>query len=258
MVHVKHLKKVWHSSITQHRDPFMDLNRHLRSFRSTPHPTTGALPSELLFGRKVRTIFPDLRPDPAREREDIVTAMNRDKEAKAKMKVYKDDHRNVKAHEIVIGDRVLLKQKSTKKHPPHDPDPYTVLDVQGTQIIAVRHGATKTRDSQRFMKVAPTQPPSFRSLPPILQQPQDQSEDLDIGPPRPTTEKGQQPSSHAEAADHQPEAELQAAVEHQPGGAVQKGAHSRSNKPPEHESWSFSPPANWAPPGRKRPGPEQG
>ena len=31
----------------------------------------------------------------------------------------------------------------------------TVVDVQGTQITAVRHGATKIRDSQRFKKVAP-------------------------------------------------------------------------------------------------------
>ena len=32
---------------------------HLRSFRATPHPTTGASPAELLFGRKVKTILPD-------------------------------------------------------------------------------------------------------------------------------------------------------------------------------------------------------
>ena len=42
---MKHLKKMWHISTTQHRDPHMDLNRHLRSFRATPHPTTGASPA---------------------------------------------------------------------------------------------------------------------------------------------------------------------------------------------------------------------
>ena len=34
--------------------------------------TTGASPAELLFGRKVNTILPDMRPDPAMEREDLV------------------------------------------------------------------------------------------------------------------------------------------------------------------------------------------
>ena len=156
---------------------------------------------------------------------------------------------------IVIGDKVLLKQKSTKKHPPHDPDPYSVVDVQGTQITAVRHGATKTRDSQRFKKVAPTQPPRFRNLPPLLQQPHDQSEDPDIGPPQPTAAAGQQPGPLVGAADQQPHA-AQPAAEHPPalvGEEAQRGLAPTSKKPPAHESWSFSPPANWSPPGRKRP-----
>lgn len=156
---MKHLQKVWHTSTTQHRDPYMDLNRHLRSFRSTPYPTTGASPAELLLGRKVNTILPDLKSDPASEREDTVTARSKDKESKDRMKKHKENHRNVQPHTIAIGDRVLLKQKSTKKWPPHDPDPYSVIDVQGTQITAVRHGAIKIRDSQRFKKVALTQPP---------------------------------------------------------------------------------------------------
>ena len=257
---MKHLKKVWHTSVTQHRDPFMDLNRHLRSFRATPHPTTGAIPAELLFGRKVRTIFPDLRPDPAGEREDIVTAREKDKESKAKMKEYKDNHRHVKPHTMAIGDRVLLKQKSTKKHPPHDPDPYTVVDVQGTQITAERHGAAKTRDSQRFKKVPPTQPSRFRNLPPTLQHMQNhpESSDPDIGPPQPPAGAGQQPRLPAGAAEHQPALHgggadqhlgAEAAAETTPDGA-QGGP---AQKPTVQERWSFSPPSNWSPPGRKRP-----
>ena len=250
---MKHLKKVWHTSITQHRDPFLDLNRHLRSFRSTPHPTTGAIPAELLFGRKVRTIFPDLRPDPAGDREDIVAARDKDRQSKVKMKQYKDNHRNVKPHTIAIGDRVLLKQKSTKKHPPHDPDPYSVVDVQGTQITAVRHGATKTRDSQRFKKVAPTQPPRFRNLPPILQLSQEQADDPDIGPPQPAVAAQQHPGPHAEVPDQHPH-DVQHAAEHPPaplGEEAERGVDRRET--PAQERWSFSPPANWSPPGRKRP-----
>ena len=109
------------------------------------------------------------------------------------MKMHNDNHRNVQPHTIAIGDRVLLKQKSTKELPPHDPDPYLVTDVQGTQITAVRRGATNIRDSQRFKKVFPTQPSRFRNLPPILQKVQGQDNDPDIGPPRHTPAEEQGP-----------------------------------------------------------------
>ena len=64
-----------------------------------------------------------MRPDPAGEREDIVAARKKVEVAKAKMKQCKHEHRNIRPHNIGIGEMVLLKQKSTKKHPPHDPDP---------------------------------------------------------------------------------------------------------------------------------------
>ena len=43
---MKHLKKIWHVSTAIHKDPFLEINRHLRSFRTTPHPTTGAIPAK--------------------------------------------------------------------------------------------------------------------------------------------------------------------------------------------------------------------
>ena len=161
----------------------------------------------------------------------------------------------MRPHTIAIGDRVLLKQKSTKRHPPHDPDPYLVTDVQGTQITAVRHGATKIRDSQRFKKVAPTQPPRFRNLPPTLQQAHGhgQAEDPDIGPPLPKAAVERRPGPIAGARDQQPQ-EDQHEAEHPPdlqGNEAQRG--KARGKPPVQERWSFSPPADWAPPEGRRP-----
>ena len=43
---IKHLKKVWHTSYAQHRDPALDLNRHLRSFRSTLTPPLATSPQK--------------------------------------------------------------------------------------------------------------------------------------------------------------------------------------------------------------------
>ena len=147
-VFMKHLKKIWHTSYVQHRDPILDINRHLRSVRATPHPTTGAIPAELLFGRKFRTVLPDLRPNPAARRPDILQARRKNDAEKCKMKVYKDKPPYVKSHTIRVGDKVLLRQKSTKRDPPYDPEPYTVVDVHGTQITGDRgRGVKKTRDS---------------------------------------------------------------------------------------------------------------
>ena len=156
---MKHLKKVWHTSYAQHRDPILDLNRHLRSVRATPHPTTGAIPAELLFGRKFRTVLPDLRPDPAATRPDTLQARKNDDTEQLKMKLSKDKPAYVKPHAIQVGDQVLLKQTSTKRDPPYDPEPYTVVDVHGTQITGDRSGRTKTRDSQRWKKVDSSRPP---------------------------------------------------------------------------------------------------
>ena len=234
---MKHLKKVWHTSIAQYRDPILDLNRHLRSFRSTPHPTTGHIPAEILFGRKVNTIMPDLRPDPAEGREDIEDARHKDRLAKQKMKQYKDKPANVRPHTISIGDKVLMKQKYTKKNPPHDPDPYQVTDVQGTQITAVRHGRLKTRDSQRFKRVATPQPPRFRNLPSSLQSSPRGDSDPDIGPPRTTP-----PTPAPHPPDHVPE--QHALHPHQPG-------HHQPRQP--RERWTFIQPDNWEAPVRQRP-----
>ena len=45
---------------------------------------------------------------------------------------------------------MLLVRASTKRKSPYDPDPYKVIEVEGTQIKAVRGKFTKTRDVQRW------------------------------------------------------------------------------------------------------------
>ena len=53
---------IQHRKVTAERKDWKkELNVHLASYRSLPHPTTGVSPAELLFGRKVRTRLPELR-----------------------------------------------------------------------------------------------------------------------------------------------------------------------------------------------------
>ena len=93
---------------------------------SSVPPRTPALaksPAELLFGRKFRTKLPDLRPNPAKSRADILAARAADTEAKARMKMYKDNKATVQPTAIRQGDRVLLKQKATKLNSVYDQSP---------------------------------------------------------------------------------------------------------------------------------------
>ena len=49
---MKMCRKLWHTALVEKNNPRAELNKMLHLYRSTPHPTTGKAPAELLFGRK--------------------------------------------------------------------------------------------------------------------------------------------------------------------------------------------------------------
>ena len=59
-----------------------EIHKHIRVQRATPHTSTGAPPDELLNHRKYKTRLPDMRTDPAEDREDIKKARDMDNKAK--------------------------------------------------------------------------------------------------------------------------------------------------------------------------------
>ena len=80
---MKHLKKIWHKAVVSEKDPYMEINRHLKMVRAMPHPTLGKIPAELLFGRKFQTKVPDLRRSQAQDREDLKEAQEKERREKA-------------------------------------------------------------------------------------------------------------------------------------------------------------------------------
>ena len=187
---MKHLKKIWHTSLAEYKDPIMEVNKHLRAYRATPHPTTKAAPGELLYARTIRTKLPDMRENPAWSDPRIKKAREEDAKAKAKMKEYKDSKPGVKAHNIQVGDKVLKRQQATKQDPPYDPDQFTVTEVVGTQIEARRGDEVVRRDAQKWKKVRCEAPRRFHLPKPAAQT----EEDADIGPLwRPTQVAAPQP-----------------------------------------------------------------
>ena len=223
---MKHCKKVWHTAIIGNKDPKMQLQKHLKMFRATPHPTTGKSPAELLFARRFRTKLPDIRTNP--DREDIQQAREQDRKEKARQKMYKDNKSNVRPHNIKEGDTILLERKTTKANSPYDPRPYTAEAVHGTQIVGKRGEERKVRDSQKWKKVEirPVQRFSRTSQ-------ETREEDPDIGlPVTYQTGPGEARQQHqAEGAERgQPPAD---------GEGVDR------QRPVSRERWSFSPPRNW-------------
>ena len=83
-----------------------ELNTYLVAYRSLPHSTTGMSPAELLFGRKIRTRFPELS-DVHVEQE----VRDRDTEQKYKGKAYTDNKRNAIFSKVLPGDQVFLQQE---------------------------------------------------------------------------------------------------------------------------------------------------
>ncbi len=127
-----------------------ELNKFLIAYRTTPHTVTGVSPSEMMFGRKVRSKLPQLnvhdKYDPERVRE-------RDAHLKWQGKRYADQKRGAKESEIKEGDQVLLRQDHRDKlSAPHENEPYTVLQKTGSQVtVESQSGATYERNSS-FVK----------------------------------------------------------------------------------------------------------
>ena len=124
--------------------------RFLRSYRSTPHTTTGKTPYEALFKREMKTKLPQLAVKPV---NDDVEMRERDKAEKLKMKGYAD-HANAKPSKIMIGDSVVVKDTSLKKsNSAYHPEPMEVVEKKGSMMTAENGRRSVTRNSSFFKQV---------------------------------------------------------------------------------------------------------
>lgn len=105
---------------------------YLVAYRNTPHPSTGVCPSELLFGRTLRTKLPGLR-QAAKLDEEV---RDRDQERKIKMKEYSDRTRKAEESNLMAGDKVLLKQpRANKWTTQFESQPYELIDKCSNSVM---------------------------------------------------------------------------------------------------------------------------
>ncbi|XP_064475523.1 uncharacterized protein K02A2.6-like [Ornithodoros turicata] len=131
-----------------------EVQEYLLNYRATPHTTTGIPPSELLFGRKIQTKLPQL-PE-TRHYGKLETP---DLQKTQDIKVYADEKRHARPHQLQRGDCVLLKRSSTLSHDArYEQQPYTVTRVQGTAVTATCGDRTVVRNGSYFKWVPHNQP----------------------------------------------------------------------------------------------------
>ena len=103
--------------------------------RATPHSSTGKAPAEVLFNRPFQVRLPQ-KNEPA---QDPVLSQ-RNLEAKAKQKTYKDAKTNTKPHNIKVGDQVLIYSRNN----PNQTHDMTQSHVK--LLTPKEHSSTRSQD----------------------------------------------------------------------------------------------------------------
>ena len=142
---MQRIKKTARIAALQGRPIRDEVRRGTRAYRTTVHPTTGASPNKLMFGRELRGKLPEARRQA--EHPDDATVRKRDREQKEKMKKYADKRRHTAAMRIKVGDTVLCKQeKKNSLTPLFDPVPMVVIGIKGDMITAKNNQRIRTRN----------------------------------------------------------------------------------------------------------------
>ena len=148
---MSNINKVIQTSMVEGRTWKQDLHRFFRSYRATPHSTTWRSPAELMFNRPLKTKLPEISHCSV---HDDHVLHHRDYTAKQRQKLYSDQRRRARPSKVQEGDQVLIRWRQLNKAMPRfNPQPYKVVDVNGSMITAQSQtdGREVTRNSS-FMK----------------------------------------------------------------------------------------------------------
>ena len=148
---MRNLKKLYRTAITEHQNWKQALNKYLRNFRATPHSSTGVAPASAMFGREVRTRLPEMPPAP---KEDHAVG-KKDKNSKANMKASAEKGKTFTKKPLCKGDFVLLKRDPSMEghQTPYFPQPYEIVNINGSMITATDGARTVTRNVSFFKRL---------------------------------------------------------------------------------------------------------
>lgn len=109
-----------------------ELRAFLLSYHATNHTVTGRSPSELMFGRRIRSKLPEVPRLALYDGEE----RDRDKILKAKGKEYADLKRKAHPNVIAVGDKVIVKRakKDHKLSTDFSPELFVVVERRGSEV----------------------------------------------------------------------------------------------------------------------------
>ncbi|XP_046865646.1 uncharacterized protein LOC124459908 [Drosophila willistoni] len=149
---VKRLKIAW----SKVKDYKREIQNFVMMYNVTPHGTTEAAPSELMFNRIIRDKIPDVRDVVG----DVGESSERDLDCwnKQKGKKKADKGRGAKASDIQPGDKIVLKNVLCphKLTPTFDTTEYVVVNRKGNIVQVQGGGKTLTRDVSHLKKIPVT------------------------------------------------------------------------------------------------------
>ena len=153
---MKKLGKVTRAAATAKKSRNEAVQSFLRTYRETPHSTTGIAPSILLMGFSRSSGIPQFEPEIFKPKElpkIHAKARSNDEQAKLRIKNEYDRRMGAKDSKMEVGDKVLIKYDNKTKYMTHwDPIPYTIVNIKGSMITACRKDKTRTRNSSWFTK----------------------------------------------------------------------------------------------------------
>lgn len=181
------------------RDWKCDLNEYLMMYYTTPHTVTGKTPSELCFGRTIRSKLPSLQDIETTPRNDEV--YDKDLQAKQKGKEIADLKRRATPSNVQTGDTVLLKNllPQNKLSPNFLPTEHEVIDKTGARVTVrnTETGKVYQRNSAHLKRISSTpghgqaelEPESITQEQDVAEQPIQQPHDEDDHQEQPPTQR---------------------------------------------------------------------
>ncbi|XP_068669993.1 uncharacterized protein [Montipora capricornis] len=128
-----------------------ELNKFLLAYWSTPQVSTGVTPAFLMFGRELKTKFPELK-----RADNPLNESVRDNDWNHKLihKAYADNRRGAVENPVMPGDQVLLKNTKTsgKLEANFESDSYTVQTKEGREVTVRSKEGVEYRRNSCFVK----------------------------------------------------------------------------------------------------------
>ena len=149
------LNKVSQTAFLERKDWKLEIYKFSFPYQNCPHTTTKIPPSDLMFNRKVKFTFPHINKINIdyvnNELENNISA------SKQHAKEYHDKRYHAKNISLLIGDRVMVKQRKLNKLTPifEQPPPYIVIETKGTLIKAKEENSNRvvTKNISHFCKI---------------------------------------------------------------------------------------------------------